>query len=227
MALAATIPAFGQRARPGGDGKPSGSIHGTISTTQENAASGLAGISVKLTTAPADGDTLTADTDDAGGYEFKGIKPGKYTIAVSQQGFKPVTKTVSLAPGQMAVADFTLELETVAEKVEVREQTQVISTESVSNAEATVTFRELVALPTPEEKIREVIPITPGVIKTQDGKLTLKGADENQSLFLVNSAQTADPVPGSFSIAVPTDAVQSFAVYKTPYNAGLGGFSGG
>ena len=226
MTLAATIPAFGQSARPGGDGKPSGSIHGTISTTQENAASGLAGISVKLTTAPADGDTLTADTDDAGGYEFKGIKPGKYTIAVSQQGFKPVTKTVSLAPGQMAVADFTLELETVAEKVEVREQTQVISTESVSNAEATVTFRELVALPTPEEKIREVIPITPGVIKTQDGKLTLKGADENQSLFLVNSAQTADPVTGSFSIAVPTDAVQSFAVFKTPYNAGLGSFSG-
>jgi hypothetical protein len=225
--LATAIPAFGQGARPGGDGKQTGSIHGTISTTQENAPSGLAGISVKLTTAPADGNALTADTDDAGRYEFKSLKPGKYTIAVSQQGFKPVTKTVSVAPGQMAVEDFTLELETVAEKVEVREQTQVISTESVSNPEATVTHRELVALPTPEEKIREVIPITPGVIKTQDGKLTFKGADENQSLFLVNSAETADPVTGSFSIAVPTDAVQSFAVYKTPYNAGLGSFSGG
>ena len=177
--------------------------------------------------APADGTAQTAETDDAGHYEFKGLKPGRYTIAVSQQGFKPVTKTVAVAPGQMAVEDFTLELETVAEKVEVREQTQVISTESVSNPEATVTHRELVALPTPEEKIREVIPITPGVIKTQDGKLTFKGADENQSLFLVNSAQTADPVTGSFSIAVPTDAVQSFAVYKTPYNAGLGSFSGG
>src|SRR5580692_4018735 len=225
--LVATIPAFGQAPRSSGDSEQTGSIHGTISTTQENAPSGLAGISVKLTMAPPDGNTLTADTDDAGHYEFKGVKPGRYTMAVSQQGFKPVTKTLSLAPGQMAVQDFALELETVAEKVEVREQTQVISTESVSNPEATVTHRELVALPTPEEKIREVIPITPGVIKTQDGKLTFKGADENQSLFLVNSAQTADPVTGSFSIAVPTDAVQSFAVYKTPYNAGLGSFSGG
>jgi hypothetical protein len=225
--LVATIPAFGQAPRSSGDSEQTGSIHGTISTTQENAPSGLAGISVKLTMAPPDGNTLTADTDDAGHYEFKGVKPGRYTMAVSQQGFKPVTKTLSLAPGQMAVADFALELETVAEKVEVREQTQVISTESVSNPEATITHRELVALPTPEEKIREVIPITPGVIKTQDGKLTFKGADENQSLFLVNSAQTADPVTGSFSIAVPTDAVQSFAVYKTPYNAGLGSFSGG
>jgi hypothetical protein len=227
VVLVATIPAFGQATRSSGDSKPSGSIQGTISTAQENAASGLAGISVKLTTAPPDGNTLTADTDDTGRYEFKGIKPGGYTIAISQQGFKPVTKTVSVAPGQVAVEDFTLELETVAERVEVREQTQVISTESVSNPEATVTHRELVALPTPEEKIREVIPITPGVVKTQDGKLTFKGADENQSLFVVNSAQTADPVTGSFSIAVPTDAVQSFAVYKTPYNAGLGSFSGG
>jgi hypothetical protein len=187
----------------------------------------LEGISVKLIAAPPNGTTLTADTDDAGKYEFQNLEPGSYTISIGQQGFKTVTKTVAVAPGQATVLDITLELETVTEKVEVREQNQVISTESVSNPDATVTHRQLVALPTPQEKIREVLPITPGVVKTQDGKLTFKGSDENQSLFLVNSAQTADPVTGSFSIPVPTDAVQSFAVYKTPYNAGLGSFSGG
>ena len=221
------FPALGQGTRAGAEKTQTGSVHGTISTTQENAGSGLSGLSVKLTTVPPDGNTLSADTDDAGHYEFKNLKPGSYTISITQPGFKPVTKTVSVAPGQAAVQDITLELEVVTEKVEVKEQTQVISTESVSNPEATITHTDLVALPTPEEKIREVIPITPGVIKTMDGKLTFKGADENQSLFLVNSAQTADPVTGSFSIAVPTDAVQSFAVYKTPYNAALGSFSGG
>jgi hypothetical protein len=224
---ATTIPIRGQATKPGGEKAPTGSIHGTVSTKQENAGSDLSGITVTLTTAPPDGNPLTADTDDAGRYEFKNLKPGPYTISIAQAGFKAVKKQVNLAVGQAAVQDFTLELETVNEQVEVNEQTQVISTESVSNPEATITHRDLVALPTPEEKIREVIPITPGVIKTQDGKLTFKGADENQSLFLVNSAQTADPVTGSFSIAVPTDAVQSFAVYKTPYNAGLGSFSGG
>jgi hypothetical protein len=225
--LLATVPTFGQAGRSSSEKPQTGSIKGTISTRQEDASSDLSGISVKLSLVPPEGEALSVDTDDAGHYEFKGIKPGKYTVSVSQQGFKQVSKTVSVAAGQAAVQDFTLELETVSEQVEVKEQTQVISTESVSNPEATVTHRELVALPTPEEKIREVIPITPGVVKTQDGKLTFKGADENQSLFLVNSAQTADPVTGSFSIAVPTDAVQSFAVYKTPYNAGLGSFSGG
>jgi hypothetical protein len=226
LAIAAS-PAFGQSAKPSAEKTQSGTIRGTISTKQEEASSDLSGITVNLATVPPDGNALTADTDDAGHYEFKGLKAGKYTISISQQGFKPVTKTVSVALGQVAVQDITLELQVVTEQVEVKEQTQVISTESVANPEATVTHRELVALPTPEEKIREVIPITPGVIKTIDGKLTFKGADENQSLFLVNSAQTADPVTGSFSIAVPTDAVQSFAVYKTPYNAALGSFSGG
>jgi Carboxypeptidase regulatory-like domain len=225
--IAASIPALGQGTKTSGEKSQTGSIHGTVSTKQENAGSDLSGISVTLTTAPPDGNPLTADTDDAGRYEFKNLKPGSYTISITQAGFKAVKKQVSVAAGQAAVQDFALELETVNEQVEVNEQTQVISTESVSNPEATITHRDLVALPTPEEKIREVIPITPGVIKTEDGKLTFKGADENQSLFLVNSAQTADPVTGSFSIAVPTDAVQSFAVYKTPYNAGLGSFSGG
>ncbi|HTQ59820.1 MAG TPA: carboxypeptidase regulatory-like domain-containing protein [Candidatus Solibacter sp.] len=227
MILAAAWPTFGQSAGSSGEKAQTATIRGTISTKQENASSDLSGISIQLITVPADGAPLTADTDDAGHYEFKNLKPGSYTISVSQQGFKHVAKTVSVAPGQVVVQDFALELETVSEQVEVHEQTQVISTESVSNPAATVTHRELVALPTPEEKIREVLPITPGVMKTMDGKLTFKGSDENQSLFLVNSAQTADPVTGSFSIAVPTDAVQSFAVYKTPYNAGLGSFSGG
>lgn len=225
--LAAAVPAFGQTPRSSGDNKQTGSIHGTISTKQENVGSDLSGIGVKLTTVPPVGDAVTTVTDEAGRFEFKNLKPGSYTISIAQAGFKTVVKQVSVAAGQTAVQDFTLELETVAEQVEVKEQTQTISTESVSNPQATVTHRDLIALPTPEEKIREVIPITPGVIKTQDGKLTFKGADENQSLFLVNSAQTADPVTGSFAIAVPTDAVQSFAVYKTPYNAGLGSFSGG
>ena len=85
----------------------------------------------------------------------------------------------------------------------------------------------MITLPTLQEKVKDILPITPGVIKTLDNKLNFKGADENQSLLLVNSARTTDPVTGSFGVPIPTDAVESFAVYKTPYDAGLGSFSGG
>jgi hypothetical protein len=225
--LAATFPAFGQATQTSNEKPRLGSIHGTLSTTQENPSTGLAGITVNLTPEPPDGSPLTADTDDAGRYEFKNLKPGSYTISISQPGFKSFTKSISLNPGQVAALDIKVELQTVTEKVEVKEETQAIATETASAPTETVTQRELVALPTAQEKIREVLPVTPGVVRTQDGKLNFKGADENQSLMLVNSARTADPVSGSFSIPVPTDAVESFAVYKTPYNAGLGSFSGG
>ncbi len=225
--LMAMVPAFGQETRTNSEEAHPGSIHGTITTKQDNAPAGLSGVTVRLTSERRDVDPLTVDTDDAGRYEFKSLKPGTYTISISQLGFKSWTKSISVNPGQAAVQDVSLELETVAEKVEVHEENQTIATESVSTPTATVTEREMISLPTPQQKIREVLPITPGVVRTLDGKLSFKGADENQSLLLVNSARTGDPVTGSFSIPVPTDAVQSFAVYKTPYNAGLGSFSGG
>jgi hypothetical protein len=214
-----------QQTRTSGDA--SASIHGTVTTKQENATSGVAGVSVKLSPQPAAGNPLTTDTDDAGKYEFKGLQPGAYTISVTLAGFKPLTKNVSLGPGQAALQDLPLDLETVAEKVEVNEQNETMATESISAPAENVTERQLESLPTPMQKIKDVLPITPGVVRTLDGKLSLRGSDENQSLFLVNSAQTTDPVTGSFSIPIPPAAVESFAVYKTPYNASFGGFSGG
>jgi len=224
--LLAAGPVFGQETRNATEGARAGSIHGTVTTLQENIPAGLAGIILKLTPGP-DGTPLTAGTDEVGSYEFKGLQPGTYTISINQPGFRPYTKTVRVNAGQAAALDIRAELETVTEKVEVSEDTESISTESATTPSVTLTQRQLISLPTAQEKIREVLPVTPGVVKTQDGKLTFKGADENQSLLLVNSARTTDPVTGSFSVPVPTDAVQSFAVYKTPYNAGLGSFSGG
>jgi len=224
--LLAASTVFGQETRNAAESLHSGSIHGTVTTLQENTSSGLAGVILKLTPGP-DGGALAAGTDEAGNYEFKGLKPGTYTVSISQPGFKSYTKTVTVNAGQATALDIRAELETVTEKVEVSEDTETIATESASTPSVTLTQRQLISLPTAQEKIREVLPVTPGVVKTQDGKLNFKGADENQSLLLVNSARTTDPVTGSFAVPVPTDAVQSFAVYKTPYNAGLGSFSGG
>src|SRR6267378_3856973 len=224
--LLAAGPVFGQETPSGGESSRSGSIHGTVTTLQENTSSGLAGVILKLTPGP-DGGALAAGTDEAGKYEFKGLKPATYTISINQPGFKSYTKTVAVNAGQATALDIRAELETVTEKVEVSEDTEAIATESASTPSVTLTQRQLISLPTAQEKIREVLPVTPGVVKTQDGKLNFKGADENQSLLLVNSARTTDPVTGSFAVPVPTDAVQSFNIYKTPYNAGLGSFTGG
>jgi len=225
--LLATMPVFGQTDPTSDEKVRVGSIHGTLTTTQADGSGGLAGISVQLTAKPPAGGPLTADTDDAGHYDFKDLKPGSYTISINQAGFAPFTKSLDLTPGEAAIVDVRLELQTVSEQVEVSETTQSIATEDATTPSVSLTQRQLISLPTAQEKVREVLPVTPGVVKTMDGKLDFKGSDENQSLLLVNSARTTDPVTGSFAVPVPTDAVQSFNIYKTPYNAGLGSFTGG
>ena len=223
----------GARVVPGQTAPPSvptgagtGSVHGTLTTSQADSG-GLAGIAVQLTATPDDGNPLTAQTDDAGHYEFKDVKPGPYTISISQPGFSPLKKSLQVKAGEAATVDAHLELQTVSEQVEVNETTQEVATEDATTPSVSLTQRQLISLPTAQEKIREVLPVTPGVVKTMDSKLSFKGSDENQSLLLVNSARTTDPVTGSFAVPVPTDAVQSFNIYKTPYNAGLGSFTGG
>jgi hypothetical protein len=225
--LLVAIPALAQTAPTSSQKAGVGSIHGTLTTTQADGSSGLAGITVQLTANLPNGNRLTAETDDAGHYEFKDLQPGSYTISINQSGFTSFTKSLQFNPGEAVVVDIRLELQSVSEKVEVSEATQTIATEDATTPTVELTQRQLISLPTAQEKIREVLPVTPGVVKTIDGKLGFKGSDEHQSLLLVNSARTTDPVTGSFAVPVPTDAVQSFNIYKTPYNAGLGSFTGG
>jgi Carboxypeptidase regulatory-like domain len=204
-----------------------GSLRGTVTTTQDNTPSSVPGITITLTRNPADGAPLTAGTDENGKYEFPKLDPGTYTLTIAASGFKAVKQPVVVNAKTPAVQDFSLTLDVVSEKVEVKESAGGVSADSSAPPPLTVTKVELTTIPTPQEKVKDVIPFTPGVIKTLDSKLTFKGADENQSLLLVNSARTVDPVTGSFGIPIPTDAVESFAVYKTPYDASLGSFSGG
>ncbi len=214
---------FAQKTPKAANG-PATSLKGTVTTQNGDV---LAGATVKLAKNPPIGVSPTAETDENGRYEFHNLQSGNYLISVEGTGFKRSEKAVLLKDGDQSVQDFTLDVQTVAETVQVTGMATIISTESSSAPVSVVTNTQLVTLPTQQEQVKEVIPITPGVVRTLDSKLVFKGSDENQSLLIINSTRNTDPVTGTFGITVPTDAVESFAVYKTPYDASLGSFSGG
>ena len=216
---------FAQKTPPKTGKDQASAIQGTVTAAQDGSA--LAGVIVKLSRTPPAGDPLTAETDENGHYEFLGLAPAAYSISVSAEGFKAIAMSTVLNRGEQKSQNFSMELEVVSQKVEVSGLATIISTESSSAPVAVVTNSQLITLPTSQEKVKEVIPLTPGVVQTLDSKLVFKGSDENQSLLIINSTRNTDPVTGSFGISVPTDAVESFAVYKTPYDASLGSFSGG
>jgi hypothetical protein len=203
---------------------PGTSLNGTVTTQNGDL---LAGATVKLVKNPPIGVPATAETDENGHYEFHNLQSGNYSISVQSAGFKRIEKAVLLKDGEQSVQNFSLEVATVVETVQVTGMATIMSTESSSAPVSVVTNTQLVTLPTQQEQVKEVIPLTAGVVRTLDSKLAFKGSDENQSLLIINSTRNTDPVTGSFGITVPTDAVESFAVYKTPYDSSLGSFSGG
>lgn len=204
-----------------------GTIRGAVTVLgSQGEPSGLEGVQVELAGSLQDLQPLSTITDSSGHYEFTHLSAGTYTIRVSLQGFKPFTETVSLSANGALAADISLSLETVSDKVEVKEQAAILPTES-SPPESTVKSEQLETLPLAQQKFQDALPIVPGVIRTLDGKLSVRGTSENQAMLQVDSAKTVDPVTGSFSIPVPIDAIQDVKVDKTPFSAENGGFSGG
>jgi hypothetical protein len=192
---------------------------------QQGQADAVPGALMTLTASSAL-ESLSATTDAEGRYRFAELSPGSYTIQAHLDGFKPFSESIVLGQGDAKIENVDLELDEVVQKIEVRGEAEAVPTESADST-TTVSSSQFTTLPLAEQKFKAALPLVPGVVRTRDGKLSFKGAPESQGMLLVDSAQTVDPVTGSFSIPLPVDAVQTMSVDKAPYNAEYGGFSGG
>lgn len=175
---------------------------------------------------PEDG--LSVKTDERGEYQFPNLPPGTYDLACAAVGYQPVMqKGLEVTDTEAPAVQVVLPPEIVIrQNVEVREQAPPVSQQS-SAPPATFNAQQLRALPLTQQKFKAALPLIPGVVRTPDGRINIKGSVESQGMLLVDSAETVDPVTGSFSIDVPIDAVESMEVYKSAYRAEYGRFSGG
>ncbi len=170
---------------------------------------------------------LTATMDHKGQFQFLDLEPGEYTLLCAASGYQPLRRTVDVTDTALPLFQIVLPPDVVIhQRVEVHEQAPAISTEQAAPPTQLGT-PELRNLPLVEQKFKAALPFVPGVVRTTDGKINIKGVPETQGMLLVNSAETSDPVTGSFSIDVPVVAIDSLQVYKNTYNAQYGGFSGG
>lgn len=174
---------------------------------------------------PTDG--LTVTTDYKGHFEFTGLQPGDYTLLCAASGHEPLTRTLQVTDTPTPDLQLSLPPQVVVHQtVEVHEQTDTISTAQEAPS-AKLGATQLATLPLAEQKFKAALPFLPGVIRTPDGRINIKGVPDSQGQLLVNSAEAADPVTGDLSIDVPVVAIDSLQVYKNTYDAQYGGFTGG
>jgi Carboxypeptidase regulatory-like domain len=173
---------------------------------------------------PAGG--LTVNTDRDGKFTFLQLSPGSYKLACAAMGFKPVEKQLELGP-EVPFVEVVLPVEQVLHQtVEVHAKAPGTALEQGAPP-AMISSSQIADLPLTEQKFKAALPLIPGVVRTPDGKINIKGVPENQGLLLLDAAENVDPVTGSFSIDVPLQAIESLQVYKNAYRADYGGFSGG
>ena len=175
---------------------------------------------------PSQGITVT--TGSRGDFSIRGLLPGTYVLTCTALGYEPyvatgVEVTASEAPYLHAVMPSQKKH---VEQVEVRAQAGTVGQQS-SSPPSTLVSQELTTLPVAEQKFKAFLPLVPGVIRSPSGKISIKGTLENQGMLLVDGAQAVDPITGSFDIDLSIDAIQSLNVYKAPFDAQYGGFSGG
>jgi hypothetical protein len=175
---------------------------------------------------PAGGIGVT--TDEKGDFNFPGLAPGKYDLACTAVDHMPVSqKGLEVTSADPLLLRVVLpEAEVVRQTVEVRESAATVSPES-STPPSHLGSPALITLPLLQQEFKAALPVVPGVVRSPDGKMNIKGSVENQGMLLVDSAETVDPITGSYSIDLPIDAVESIEVFKTPYNVEFGHFSGG
>ena len=208
------------------DGAATAAMEGAVSASGPQGPESVPGVTVELTSRGSGHPPLSASTDADGHYQFSNLAPGEYTVTVAVEGFRPFRETIALKPGEDRAESIKLELVRVVQQVEVHDKPAAVPTQG-SNSMSTISAHRFTILPLADQKFKSVLPLVPGVVRTNDGKLNFKGAPENQGMLLVDSAQSVDPVTGSFSIPIPLDAVQTLKVDDEPYSAQYGGFSGG
>jgi hypothetical protein len=167
-------------------------------------------------------------TEERGRFEFPGLQPGQYTLTCAAPRHLPVTESgINVGPGNQEILQIVLpDAEKLHQSIEVHEQAAPVATESASPTRH-VTSQQLSTLPLIQEQFQSALILVPGVVRTPDGRINIKGSTEGQSMLMVDSTEMVDPITGSYSIDLPLDAVESVDVLKTPYSTENGHFSGG
>ena len=186
----------------------------------------LMGIEVTLSGPLPSATSSSTVTDENGQFLFEQLRPGTYRLEAGPEGFQPWVAMVTLGQGEASSQDIVLHIRSSVQGLEVHGDASEISTESTETT-AALNEQVLNSLPLAQQKFTDALSLTPGVVRTSEGKLNFDGQTESEGILLVNSTENVDPVTGSFAISVPIDVIESMVVHDAPDTAEYGGFSGG
>ena len=215
-------PAFGQETTAGLQGTvkdPSGAI--IVKATVEVTSPALIG-------------NKRVETDQAGYYRFANLPPGTYTVTVTSSGFRTSKQVLDLAVGHLPTADFTMEVGTATETVEVSSQAALVDA-TQSKVQTNIGTDSLMNLPTQSLSYQSVIQFAPGAryepLQSSNGSANngfqINGASNSENSYLVDGQETANINDGHSQANVPMDFIGEVQIKTSGFEAEYGGALGG
>jgi len=196
-----------------------GKIRGTV-TDEEGAA--IDGATIRVQSENLQG-IRSASTDKSGLYWLPGLPPGEYELRVEFEGYRS-----HLLPNIRVVLGATLEIDVQLTTASVNESVTVVDDRplidvSTSTTGSVITREYLEALPT-SRSYQAATQFTPGV--GGGSNPSAQGGAYNENKWLLDGANTTDPVTGTFSFNFNLDAIEEIEVITGNFRAENGGSMG-
>jgi len=148
---------------------PTADLSGSVTDATGAAVAGASVTVTNVGTAAA----RTSTTNNEGGYSLSSLNPGNYTMTVEAKGFKRVErKDIELQVGQAARLDYTLDIGSVSDTVEVSGGAPVLETENATVG-TVIENRRIIELPLNGRNYLQLASLTPGV--TTNGPASSQG----------------------------------------------------
>jgi len=182
-----------------------------------------------------------AESNELGFYTVPLLPPGSYRMTVQKEGFRTIARGgITLQVDQAARIDFTLEVGTIAEAVEVTANATKVDTQTATLKEV-VDERRIRELPLNGRDANQLIFLLPGVYNTNDTSglqqggsargvvqpgVASNGARANMVNYSLDGAFHNDTYT-NVSLAMPNpDALQEFSVQTNNFSAEYGKSAG-
>ena len=176
-------------------------------------------------------------TSASGEFNFLALEPGRYSITVTQAGFREKIQNFDLAVGQRLGLDVAMEVGTSTQSVTVNANSEMVESAS-SDLSNVRTTQQVVDLPLNSRNFTQLVNLAPGVNNrgnssnsVQQGYTSgrgtngavINGVPPEDTVYLFDGIQSVDNDAGILIFFPPVDAIQEFKVQTSAAPAAYGG----
>lgn len=207
-----------------------------VGTVRDSSSAALPGASVVLDQTNT-GFRRTATSSSGGEYDFTFVPPGNYTVRAEMQGFRPVTRSVTVTAQGTLRADLTLDLADRAEEVLVEAPQPIVRTENAELGEV-MTEGRITSVPLNGGRFADLVLLSAGTSVSTSGtsdapllqtgpNLNINGLRPTHNSYSIDGVTATDYYFSNLSASTSVDAIQEFRIASGQYGAEFGGKGGG